>query len=108
MCVCVCVGRGGSARVIGRKTEEEEEEGEYDSYSLPSYCHSTAVTLEYFWPAVDSLPPIALLCARLGPRFHIASRVITSASALLFKILLMQLWEEPSAPSLIPQPPRAR
>lgn len=26
----------------------------YDSYSLLSHCHSTAVALEDFWPAVGS------------------------------------------------------
>lgn len=38
--------------------ERERERGRegfvYDSYSFFSHCHSTAVALEDFWPAVGS------------------------------------------------------
>lgn len=32
----------------------------YDSYSLLSHCHSTAVALEDFWPAVGSTSFISI------------------------------------------------
>lgn len=38
----------------------------YDSYSLLSHCHFTAVALEYFWPRCE-LPRLHLRPPDLGP-----------------------------------------